>query len=357
MVQTAILVRPARPRRTRWTGAAVAAKMAQEVGMRTRGAVVLARALCAVTILLAAAAASAQYPTRPVRLLVPNPPGGATDTIARVIAPGLGEALGHPVVVENRPGSNGNLSSELTAKAPADGYTLLLGQDSQIVISPHLYRNMPLDTLKDLAPVATLVTTQMVLTVNPSVPARSLKEFIEYARRADPPLAYASIGNGSQHHLTMEMLKARAGINLVHVPFKGGGPATVAVIAGEVPVMFGGNSVTGHIKAGKLRGLAVAGKERSRTFPDLPTLSEFYPGLEVTAWLGLFTTAGVPAGIVARVHDETNRLLGDAATRERIAKVGGLQPFVTTTEEFAELIRSEYAKYGEVVKAVGATID
>jgi tripartite-type tricarboxylate transporter receptor subunit TctC len=351
-------LRPAGVRLARWTAAAVAAKMAQEVGMQIRRILlVTSRALCVAAVLSSSAPSWAQYPTRPVRLLVPNPPGGATDTIARVVAPGLGEALRQPVLVENRPGSNGNLSSELTAKAPADGYTLLLGQDSQIVISPHLYRSMPLDTLKDLAPIASLVTTQMVLAVNPSVPAKSLQEFVEYARRASPPLAYASIGNGSQHHLTMEMLKSRAGIDLVHIPFKGGGPATLAVIAGEVPVMFGGNSVTGQIKAGKLRGLAVAGKERSAAFPELPTLSEFYPGLEVTAWLGLFTTAGVAPGIVARLHDETNRLLNDPAMRARIAKVGGLQPFATTADEFAALIRSEYVKYGEVVKAVGATID
>jgi tripartite-type tricarboxylate transporter receptor subunit TctC len=314
-------------------------------------------AAAALALALTAASAFAQYPTRPIRLLVPNPPGGATDTIARVVAPKLGEALGQPVVVENRPGSNGNLSSELAAKATPDGYTVLLGQDSQIVISPHLYKKMPVDTLKDLAPVATLVTTQMVLSVNPSLPVQNLQEFLEYARRANPPLAYASIGNGSQHHLTMEMLKARAGINLLHIPFKGGGPATLAVVAGEVPVMFGGNSVTGQIKAGKLRGLAVAGKERSQTFPELPTLAEFFPGLEVTAWIGLFTPAGVPAPVIARLHDETNRLLGEADMREKIAKVGGLQPFVSSTEEFGALIRSEYARYGEVVKAVGATID
>ena len=239
------------------------------------------RAAAALLLSLCAAAAWAQYPSRPIRLFVPNPPGGATDTIARVVSPRLGEVLGQPVIVENRPGSNGNLSSELAARAAPDGYTLLLGQDSQIVISPHLYANLPVDTLKDLAPVATLVTTQMVLSSNPALPVKNLQEFLEYARRAKPPLAYASIGNGSQHHLTMEMLKARAGIELIHVPYKGGGPATIALLAGEVPVMFGGNSVTGHIKAGKLRGLAVAGKRRSATFPDLPTLSEFFPGLEV----------------------------------------------------------------------------
>ena len=239
-------------------------------------------------------AALGQYPVRPIRLLVPNPPGGASDTIARIVAPALGAALGQPLVVENRPGSNGNLSSELAAKAAPDGYTLLLGQDSQIVISPHLYPGLPVDTLKDLAPVATLITTQMVLAANPSLPVKDLREFVEFAKRARPPLAYASIGNGSQHHLTMEMLKLRAGIDLVHVPYKGGGPATVALLAGDVPVMFGGNSVTSHIKAGRLRGLAVAGKKRSAAFPDLPTLSEFYPGLEVTAWLCLLYTTPSP---------------------------------------------------------------
>src|SRR5438094_3384990 len=157
--------------------------------------------VAALLLSLCAAAAWAQYPSRPIRLLVPNPPGGATDTIARVVAPRLGEALGQPVVVENRPGSNGNLSSELAAKAAPDGYTVLLGQDSQIVISPHLYKKMPVDTLKDLAPVATLVTTQMVLSINPSLPVQNLQEFIAYARRANPPLAYASIATGSQHHL------------------------------------------------------------------------------------------------------------------------------------------------------------
>ena len=311
----------------------------------------------AMTLALLAAVASAQYPSRPIRLLVPNPPGGATDTIARVVSPRLGKALGQPVVVENRPGSNGNLSSELVARAAPDGYTLLLGQDSQIVISPHLYANMSVDTLKDLAPVATLVTTQMVLSCNPALPVKNLQEFLEYARRANPPLAYASIGNGSQHHLTMEMLKARAGIELVHVPYKGGGPATVALLAGEVPVMFGGNSVTGHIKAGKLRGLAVAGKKRSSTFPELPSLSEFFPGLEVTAWIGIFTATGVPAPVLSRLHGEINRLLSGADMREKVHSVGGLEPFISTPEEFIALIRAEYAKYGEVVKSVGAKID
>ena len=313
-----------------------------------------ARLAALLVLSLAALSATGQYPSRPIRLLVPNPPGGATDTLARLIAPKLGEALGQPVVVDNRPGSNGNLASEIAAKAPADGYTLLLCADAQIVIGPHLYAKMPLDTLKDLAPVATLVNTQMLLVVSPALPAQTLSEFIELARRTRPPLAYASIGNGSQHHLVMEMLKARAGIDLLHVPFKGGGPATTALLGGEIVAMFGGNSVTGHVRAGRLRALAVAGKERSKLFPDLPRLTDVYPGLEVAPWLALFAPAGTPEAVLARLRTEVNKLLQDP---EQIRRLGGLEPYITTPQEFQALLRSEFAKYAEVVKAAGAKID
>ena len=317
----------------------------------------MVRALLAGLALFFSAAAWAQYPARPIRMLVPNPPGGATDTLARVLAPKLGEALGQPVIVDNRPGSNGNVASEAAARATPDGHTLLLCADAQIVIGPHLYARMPLDTLKDLEPIASLVNTQMVLSVNPSLPVRTFQEFIEHARRAHPPLAYASIGNGSQHHLVMEMLKARAGIDLLHVPFKGGGPATVALLAGEVSVMFGGNSVAGHIKSGKLRALAVAGKNRSVTHPELPRLADFYPELEVTPWLGLFGPVGLPAPVLSHLRKETNRLLAEADFRDKIRNLGGLEPYVTTPEEFAALIRAEHAKYAQVVKAAGAKVD
>jgi tripartite-type tricarboxylate transporter receptor subunit TctC len=313
--------------------------------------------LAALLLLLLAGAAQAQYPSRPIRLLVPNPPGGATDTLARVFAPQLGEALGQPVIVDNRPGSNGNVASEAAAKAAPDGHTLLLCADAQIVIGPHLYPKMPLDTLADLAPVATLANTQMVLAVTPSLPVRNLQEFVHYARRVKPSLAYASIGHGSQHHLVMEMLKASAGVDLLHVPFKGGGPATIALLAGEVSAMFGGNSVSGHIRAGKLRGLAVAGRQRSAAYPDLPRLADFYPGLEVSPWLALFAPVGVPQGVLSRLRNETNRLLAGPDLPEKIRNLGGLEPYITTPDEFGALIRSEYAKYGQVVKAVGAKVE
>ena len=277
--------------------------------------------------------------------------------MARVIAPQLGERLGQPIIVENRAGANGNLAMEVVAKAAPDGYTLLLGADAQIVINPHFYPNLPFDTMKDLVPVASVVNTQMVLAVNPALPVKNLQEFIDYARNAKPPLAYGSIGNGSQHHLVMEMLKGRAQIDLLHVPFKGGGPATMALLAGEISAAFGGNSVTGHVKAGKLRALAVAGKQRSAAFPEVPRLSEFYPGFEVTPWLALFAPSGLAPATMARLRDVTNRSLAEPGTAERIRNVGGLEPYISTPEEFAALLRTEYAKYREIVKAVGAKID
>jgi len=319
-------------------------------------AFVLGAGLAAATLVQSGAGNAAQpYPQRPIRLLVPNPPGGATDNLARVIAPVLGDALRQTVVVDNRPGSNGNVSTELTARAAPDGHTVLLAQDSQIVISPHLYRNLPFDTLKDVAPVASLVSTQMLLAVHPSLPVKSVPEFVEHARKASPPTPYASIGNGSQHHLAMEMLKARAGINLLHVPYKGGGPALVGLFAGEVSVMFGGSSAGPHVRSGKLRALALAGK-RNEAYPGLPALSEFYPGLEVNPWLALFAPAGLPAQVITRLHGETNRLLANPGLSARIRGLA-LDPMLTTPGEFAAVIRADHAKYGKVVRAVGVRVD
>jgi len=299
----------------------------------------------------------AQYPTRPIKLIVPIPPGGAPDISARVIGQRLSELVGQPVVVENRPGSNGNIAMDLVAKSPPDGYTLGLLADSMIAINPHLYKTMQTDPIKDLAPVASVVSNQWVLSVNPSVPVKDFKEFIEYARRARPPLAYASGGNGSIHQLAMEMLKQRAGVDLVHVPYKGGAPATTATVSGEVAAMFSGTSSAAQIKAGRLRALAVTGLHRSDIFPDLPTISEFYPGYEVTIWLGLFTSAGTPQPVLASLHAEVNKLLAEAETRKKLNAAGGLEPYISTPAEFAALIKRDYDKYGKVVKEVGVKVD
>jgi tripartite-type tricarboxylate transporter receptor subunit TctC len=318
--------------------------------MRMKVFVALLFALCA-------QAAFAQYPVKPIRLLVPIPPGGGPDIVARLISPKLGEALGQPVIVENRVGGNGTLAGEVVVKATPDGYTLLLGMDSLIVINPHLYSKLPFDPLKDLAPVASLVSNGFFLAVNPSVPAQTLPEFIEYAKKTNPPLQYGSGGNGSQHHLTMERLKSRAGFNMVHVPYKGGAPATTATVAGEVSSMMSGTSTAGQIRAGRLRALAFTGPQRSQIMPDVPTIAEFYPGFVMVQWYGLFAPAATPAAVLSRLRAEVNKALLSPDIKERLRTAGGVEPWITTPEQFTQEIRSEFAEYGKLVKDVGAKLD
>jgi tripartite-type tricarboxylate transporter receptor subunit TctC len=315
------------------------------------------RTLLALAFSLFANLALAQYPSRPVTILVPIPPGGAPDIAARVIGQRLAEALGQPVVVENRPGANGSIATELVAKAAPDGQTLGLLADSMIAINPHLYTKMPIDTLHDLTPVSTVAANQFVLAINPSLPAKTFPEFIELAKKANPPLAYASGGNGSQHHLTMEMLKQRAGIDMVHVPYRGGSPATAATVSGETAAMWAGSSNAAQIKAGRLRALAVSGAHRSAQYPDLPTIGEFYPGFANSIWLGLFGPAGLPEPVLTRLRAEVKRALADPEVKARLNKAGGLEPYATTPEEFNEIIQHDYAKYAKVVKEVGVKLD
>jgi tripartite-type tricarboxylate transporter receptor subunit TctC len=309
-----------------------------------------------VTLLLISTAAFAQFPSRAITILVPIPPGGAPDIAARVVAQKLSESLGQPVVVENRVGANGNIASDLVAKSQPDGHTLGLLADSQIAINPHLYK-MPLDTLRDLTPVIPVAVNQFVLTVNPSLPVKTFPEFIEFARKANPPLAYASGGNGSQHHLTMEMLKQRAGINLLHVPYKGGAPAATATVAGETAAMWSGSSNAPQIKAGRLRPLAVSGAKRSAQYPELPTISEFYPGFENSIWLGLFGPAGIPENTLVKLRAELKRILESPDVKQKLNNAGGLDPYVASPEEFSALIRRDYAKYAKVVKDIGIKLD
>ena len=317
----------------------------------------IAARLVAAALLACAAAAWAQYPSRPVRLVVATAPGGAPDIAARALADRLGPALGQPVVVENRAGSNGNIGAELVARSVPDGHTLLLGQDSIFVINPHLYGRMPIDVHRDLAPVATVASNFFVLSAHPSLPVRTFPEFIEYARKAKPSLTYGSGGNGSQHHLAMEQLKSAAGIELVHVPYKGGAPAMTAAVAGEVAAMFAGTSTAPQIKAGRLRALAVTGAKRSEAFPELPTIGEFYPGYEVTIWLGLFAPAGTPEPALARLRAEVAKALAADDVKEKLNNAGGLQPFATSPAEFVALIRRDYDRYGKLVRDIGVRID
>jgi len=300
---------------------------------------------------------SAQYPARPVRIVVPIPPGGAPDVAARVVGQKLAEVLGVAVVIENKVGSNGNIAAEYVARSPADGYTLLFAQDSLLEINPYIYARMPVDVHRDLVPVSAVVSNMFVLSVNPSLPVKTFKEFIDYARKIDPPLTYASGGNGSQHHLTMEQLKQRAGIHLVHVPYKGGSPATTATVAGEVAAMFAGTSTAPQIKAGRLRALAVTGAARSEVFPELPTIAEFYPGFEMTIWLGLFAPAGTPETVLARLRQEITKVLHTAEVKDRLKTAGGLQPLIMTTADFESMIARNSVKFQKLIKEVGAKVD
>jgi len=308
-------------------------------------------------LLCAALGVWAQYPARPVKIVVTTPPGGAPDITARVVGQKMSESMGQPVIVENRPGANGNTAAAEVARAAPDGYTLLLAADSLITINPHLYTKMPIDTLKDLAPVASLVSNQFVLSVNPSLPVKTFQEFVDFAKKANPPLNYASGGNGSQHQLTMEMLKARAGIDLVHVPYRGGAPATTATMAGEVAAMFAGTSTAPQIKAGRLRALATSGARRSSAFPELPTIGEFYPGFENSIWLGLFGPAGMPHDVLQRLRAEARKALEAPEVKEKLHAAGGLEPLVTSPEDFNALIRRDHERFGKLIREVGIRPD
>ena len=296
------------------------------------------------------------FPSRPIKILVTIPPGGAPDIAARLIGQGLQEALGWTVVIENRPGANGNIATDQVAKSTPDGYTLLLHADSGITINPHVYAKLPFDTRKDLVPVASIATNQFMLAVNPQVPAKTFKEFIEYARTATPPLAYASGGNGSQHQLAMEMLKKRAGINLLHVPYRGGSPAATATIAGETKVLFAGASSGPQIQSGLLRALAASGHARSKRYPDLPTIGEFYPGYEVDIWLGLFAPAGTPEPIVTALRTEVHKLMAKPDFAEKLNVSGSLEPLILSAKDFDALIARDYEKYGAIVKEIGIKV-
>src|SRR5258708_23107393 len=231
-------------------------------------------ALAAVLAMLASAAPAQTYPARPIRLLVSFPPGGASDLVARTLGQPLAARLGQPVVVENRPGSNGHLAGELAARAAPDGYALLLAPSSLLAVNPHLYAKLAIDRLKELLPVASLVVNELILAVNPALSGKDFQAFVRLARAARPPLFYASIGNGSEHHLAMELLKQQAGVDLVHVPYRGGGPAAIGVMAGDIAAMFGGGSGAPLIQSGKLRGLAVARQPRAPLLPHLPASAE-----------------------------------------------------------------------------------
>ncbi len=306
--------------------------------------------------LLVPPAAAENYPTRPIRLYVAFPPGGAADIVARLVAQPLSARLGQPVVVENKPGSGGNIAGELIAHAAPDGYSLLIGPDNLFTINPHLFSKMSFDPLKDIVPIATVQSNALVLAINTKVPANDFKEFIALASRSDPPLFYASIGNGSMHHIAMEMLKQEVGIKLTHVPYRGGGPAGVAVLAGDVAGMFGGGSLFPMITTGQLRGLAVSSRKRSTELRELPSISEFYPNYEATIWQGLFAPAGTPRDVIDKVRDEVSAILESRDFADKLTKTGSGEPYITSLDEFKARIHRDFERYGQIVRAAGVQV-
>jgi tripartite-type tricarboxylate transporter receptor subunit TctC len=306
-----------------------------------------------------AAGASAQgYPSKQVRIIVPQAPGGASDALSRIIAAKLGEKWGQQVIVENRAGAGGNIGTAEAAKAPADGHTLLLGYIGTNAINPSLYHNLAWDPIRDFVPVATLAAVPFVVVVNPSLAVNTTQELIASARAANGKLTYSSAGNGSVNHLLGEMFDSAAGVKMTHVPYKGAGPALADLIGGQVQVSFTSMpSAIGHIKGGKLRAIAVTSRARSETLPDLPTLAESgLPGFDVNPWFGLFAPAATPAAIVSQINREINDLLATADLRARFASQGAV-PLATSPAEFAALLKQDIEKWAKVVKDSGAKID
>lgn len=299
-----------------------------------------------------------QYPSRPIRLVVPLSPGGFADVPTRMLLPRLSVALGKPVFVENKPGAGGTIGADSVAKSAADGYTLLVTATPH-VISAHLYRSLPYDSLKDFAPVALFASGPYVLVVNTQkLAVTSVRELIAAAKERPGGIDYASSGNGSAQHLVSALFSTLAGIELNHVPYKGSGPAMQDLLGGQVPVSFAGvPNVLSSVRAGKLRALAVTTANRWSELADVPTVAEAgVPGYEATLWLGLAAQAGTPAEIVNRIYAETSRALQDPDLQQSF-RAAGVNATVMNPQEFAAFLRTEYEKWGKVVRETGATVN
>ena len=300
----------------------------------------------------AANAAAQTWPARPVRIIVPYPPGGIGDTVTRALAQGLTEQMGQPFVIENKPGASQMIGAELVAKAPADGYTLFLGSVTSLAINVNSQKKMPYDPARDFAPVSMAFFSPLYLVVNPSVPAQSVRELIALSRAQPGKLTFASIGQGGSIHLAGELFRSMAGLEMTHVPYKGSAPALTDVIGGQVNLMFdAGVSALPQVRAGKLRALAVTSAKRSSSAPDLPTVAEAgnLPGYEATIWFGLVAPAGTPREVVMRLSQEVARVTRQTALRERFA-AQGVELSASLPDEFAEFIKSEIPKWGKVLR-------
>lgn len=311
----------------------------------------LALALAAGAMLPAAQAQTAAWPNKPVRVIVNFPPGGAADQLARAIGVPLAEALGQPVVVENRGGANGNIGGEAVAKAPADGYTLLMSSGGMVSVNPHLYSKMPFDPAKDLTPVAAAARVLVFLEVKPTLPVNNVKEFLAYMKANPGKLSFGSPGNGSSPHLAAEMMKAQANTFAVHVPYRGAAPAMQDLLGGQLDFMFDPGIGLQHVKAGKLKLLAVGSAKRSPLFPDVPTLDEAgLKGFDADTWFGFYAPAGTPPDVVNRLNREINKALGTQAVQDRILAIGGI-PAPMSPSDFNMRASIDGTRFGALIRA------
>lgn len=316
--------------------------------------------LCTATLCMAGLVSSANgiaadaYPFKPIRMIVAYPPGGGTDIIARLIADKLGKELGRTIVIDNRPGANGNIGSEIAANAQPDGYTLLMGT-ANLTVNPSLYRKLGYQTLRDFSPVSLVTQTPNILVIHPSVPVKSVKELVAFAKAKPGKLNFSSNGAGSVAHLAGELFKSDAGIDITHIPYKGAGPALIALIAGEVQLMFANPlAVLPHIAGGKLRALAITASMRSAALPELPTMEESgLPDFVAVSWYGILAPAGTPKDIVLKLNRAILKGLSQTDLREHLLK-GGSIPVGSTSHEFSVFINAEIVKWREIIKKSGA---
>ncbi len=311
--------------------------------------------VAAIGLAMAVTAAAQAYPAKPIRLVVPFPPGGAVDFYARVVQPALSEALGQSVLIDNKAGASGMVGAGIVAQSPPDGYTLLLGNIASLAINVGIYDKMPYDPRRDFTHIVRTVDVNYVLVTHPSVPARTLADLITHAKANPGKLSYGSAGSGSLPHLGTELLKAQAGLDRVHVPYKGGGPMVTDALGGQIQVVLGDQAnLMPHVQTGKLRALAVATSKRSVNAPELPTIAESgLPGFDATAWQGLVGPAGLPADVVKRLNDAFNKVMATPAIRDKLVG-GGLEPIGGTPQQFSRFIDSEISKWVKIAKDVGA---
>ena len=318
----------------------------------------LAPALAALCVLAAPlTCAQTAYPTKPVRIIVPWPPGGGADVLTRMLSPKLSEALGQQLIIDNRGGAAGNIGAEMAAKAPPDGYTIAFAYSGTHSINPHIYSKMPFKE-SDFTPIVWLASVPQIVVVHPSLPVKTVRDLIALDKARPGQLSYGSSGNGAINHLAGELFNYMTGTKLVHVPYKGGGPAAVALISGEIALILGEPaSLVGYIQSGKVRAIAVTSAKRALSFPELPTVAESgVPGYEVTSWNGMLAPAATPAEIVRRLNTEFNRIVSDPEMQKRMI-ANGYEPVGGSPDKFGNHIHAEIAKWGPVVKRANVRVD